>query len=239
MNTVPSKINVLQSAHDQNTSLELLPTEASSLRHGLPETTSTLLTGNSVLTSIRRLIVLVPDLEVDQAELARQIWELASPPGLAVLFFSLCTDISNESHMNRRLIALAAMTREPRVHVETRLEFGRNWIHAIRKIFSPGDIVVCPAEQSLGWRRKPLGQILEAAHVPVWTLSGFYSLTPRTRNWLVELIFWVVSIAIMLGFFWLQTQVVNFSNSWAQNIFLILSVFAEVGLLWGWHAVSS
>src|SRR5574337_473172 len=55
------------------------------------------------LVSARRLIVLVPNWDVDEVEIARQVWELAVPLGLAIVFFGLCKDITEELSMQRRL----------------------------------------------------------------------------------------------------------------------------------------
>lgn len=194
---------------------------------------------DTTLEPVRRLIVLVPNLDMDEVAVARQIWELASPPGLAVLFLGLCADIIEEPRMRRRLIALAALTRDARVPVETRLEFDHNWIRRVKAILGSGDIIVCHAEQRTGLWRKPLSQTLAAMGAPVWILAGFYPPINGSRpGRLTEVIFWAISMAILVGFFWLQVQIARLPKDWTQSTLLSLSVLVEVGLLWAWHHFS-
>ncbi len=187
----------------------------------------------------QRLVVLVSNLDSDEVEVARQIWEMAAPPHLAVLFLALCTDIREEPGMRRRLATLAALTRDDRVPVETRLSFGRDWIREVRNILADGDVVVCPAEQQTGLRHKPLNQALAVTGAPIWTLDGLYRAgSAARRNPLAEVLFWFVSIIIMLAFWWLQVKIVNLPKDWAHTTLLGASVLVEIILLYFWHRFS-
>lgn len=194
---------------------------------------------DSGLTAARRLVVLVPAVDVDEAAVARYIWELAAPAGLAVLFLGLCARSTQEPAMQRRLVTLASLTRDARIALETRLEFGRNWLRRIRAVYQPGDVIVCHAEQRAGLGRKPLSRMVESMGAPVWTLAGLYPLegTGR-RDGPAELVFWAVSIAILAGFFWLQVRIVRMHEDWANNMLLYFSIITETGLLWAWHHLS-
>jgi hypothetical protein len=192
------------------------------------------------LAPARRLIVLVPALDVDEAAVARRIWELAAPAGLAVLFLGLCAGSSQEPGMQRRLVTLASLTRDARIQLETRLEFGRNWLRWIRAVYRPGDVIVCDAEQLSGRGSKPLRQRIQALGAPVWTLAGLYPPGGATRpSGPAELVFWVVSLAILAGFFWMQIRIVRLHEDWADNMLLYLSAVVETGLLWAWHHFSA
>ena len=70
------------------------------------------------LTAIQRLIVLIPNLDVDETAIARKIWDLAFPARLSVLLLGLCPNLHEESNVRRRLITIAALIREPRISVE-------------------------------------------------------------------------------------------------------------------------
>lgn len=188
----------------------------------------------------RRLIVLVPDLGIDDAEMARQIWEIASPPRLTVLYLGLCRHSAEEAQMQRRLITLSALTSDPRVSVKTRLEFGNAWPPKVKATLRADDIIVCHAEQRAGFWHTPLSRVLETLGAPVWTLSGFYEpMNASMAEPLKEIIFWVISIAILIGFTFIQIRVVRLSKDWAQSILLYLSILVEAGLLWAWHHLSS
>jgi hypothetical protein len=188
---------------------------------------------------VRRLVVLVPNLEMDEVEMARRIWELASPPHLAVLFLALCTDAVDEPRIRRRLATLAALTRDERIAIETRLEFGRNWIAKLKAILRDDDIVICYADHTVGWNHKPLSHVLDEKGASVWTLKGLEMTTAQVhRKPFAEFVFWFVSLAIIAVFLWLQIRILTISEGWAQNTLLYLSVPIEIGLLWVWNNIS-
>ncbi len=205
-----------------------------------PHVSELLVANQDDVADIRRLVVLVPSVEMDDVQIAREIWELAAPPHLAVLFLGLCSDISEESQMRRRLATLAALTRDPRITVESQLEYGKNFIRHIKTIQQNGDVIVCHAEQQIGFGNKHLSKALEKAGASVWTLSGFYSKKNSLRSQpLAGVIFWSISILILAIFFWFQAQTLRLTVNWAKNTLLYASVFTEVGLLWVWHKISS
>ncbi len=198
-----------------------------------------LLEESSGLRTVRRLVVLVPAADVDEVELARRIWELAAPSGLAVLFLGLCAQIAEEPAMQRRLVTLASLTRDARIPLETRIEFGRDWLRRIKPIHRPGDVIICHAEQTTGLRHRPLSRALESLGGPVWTLAGFYSSRDASPHGpLSGVVFWGVSMVILAAFFWLQVRMVRLDDDWAHNLLLYLSVLAESGLLWLWQQLS-
>ncbi len=187
----------------------------------------------------RRLIVLIPDGDLEEAEVARQVWDMAAPAGLAVLFFGLCKDTTEGLSMHRRLAILANLTRDPRVPVQTQLEFGGRWLRRLAALSGRGDVVVCLAEQRMGLRHRPVSEELTKRGLSVWTLEGIYlpARNPAVRS-IREVIFWIVSIATIAGFFWLQVSITRLSEDWASSGLMYFSVLVEVGLLWIWHSVS-
>jgi len=192
------------------------------------------------LTDIQRLVILVPNGDIDEARVAREIWETAVPARSAVLFIGLYTDIMEEPHMRRRLAMLAALTRDDRISVETRLEFGRNWIRSLKPISKTGDVVICFTEQQTGFWYRSLSEALEKTGASVWTLSGSNPMknAPLQQSF-ASILFWSLSIVILTGFFWLQAQTLRLTVEWAKNTLLYLSVFGEIGLLWFLHKLLS
>ena len=189
---------------------------------------------------IRRLVVLVPNVDIDEVKVAREIWETSTPAQLSVLYLGLCTDIVEEPHMRRMLAMLAALTRDARINVETRLEFGRNWIRSLKPISRAGDVVVCFAEQQTALWHKPLSEALEKTGASVWTLSEFYPMKNNSSPGpYAGILFWGLSIVILTGFFWLQVQTIRLTVEWAKDTLLYLSVPGEVGALWFLHKILS
>ncbi len=192
------------------------------------------------LAPAQRLIVLVPDREVDEIELARRIWEIASPHRLAVLFLGLSRSVAEESQLRRRLINLSALTRDPSLKVETSLELGKDWMRHLRTILRKGDVLVFHSHLKLSGRRKPAREILSALDVPLLMLDGYeVNQEFSSSSPLLELAFWIVSIAIVFGFFLLQTKLLRSPEDWSWEVLLSLSVLVEIALLYGWHRLTS
>jgi hypothetical protein len=83
-----------------------------------------------------------------------------------------------------------------------------------------------------------LSQILESnVDAPVYILSGLEPQHEAVPNWLSQSIAWIGLIAIMAGSFLLQIQIMSVPAGWAQSTLLMLSVIAELGLLWVWNSL--
>jgi len=191
------------------------------------------------LIRTHRLVVLMPNLDINEADIAREIWKLAFPPGLAVLFLGLCPNVNEEPRVRRRLATVAALTRDIRVPVEVQLEFGRNWIRKLEAVLEAGDIVVCHAEQQTGLWRQPLKLALARLNIPTLTLKGFIpSMYKSPSTFLRESVFWLVSIAVLFVFFLFQIRILRISEEWASDALLSLSIVIEFGLFWVWNELS-
>src|SRR5688572_9915254 len=112
--------------------------------------------------SVRRLIILVPDLEWDYIPVIHRIWELANAQHARVLLLSLCTDSKQELSLRRALVILCAMLQDGRIRVETNVEIGTNWVDVVKRNYRTGDMIVCFAEQHTGLLHKPLSHILKS-----------------------------------------------------------------------------
>lgn len=194
-----------------------------------------LIPADQPLPPARRLVVLIPDQDTDEMELARRIWALTSPRQLAVLYLGLASDPLLEARARRRLTTLAALTRGEGVTVQTHLAIGSSWERAVTAIWRSGDLMICHAEQFEvnGLWRRPLAQKLVATlQAPVCLLSGFYPnvrLPPST--WMTHVLSWFIPLAILLGFFLLQVQIAEQVQGWLQTALLSASVALEFGLV--------
>ena len=207
----------------------------------VPVVMSLLLPEGVALPQARRLVVLVPDLDVDQAALARRIWNLAAPSKRAVLYLGLTTSTSEEPQARRQLASIAALTRDDWVKTSTALVVETDWVSALRPQLRPGDVIVCHTEQMLpGWRgAQPLGHALcQILQTPVHLLEGFYAGDPaQPAHPTAAIVFWVGAFAILALAFWLQVQINALPKNWAESALMVISVVAECGLIGLWSRV--
>jgi hypothetical protein len=190
--------------------------------------------------SAKRLIVLVTQAEVDEARLARRVWQMAVPGHSDVLYVALAHDTDDELLARRCLVTLVSITRDDRIHIATQVVFQSQWLTALRPLVQPGDVIVCAAEQTvkrLGRSAQPLNSQLAAALAePIQALEDVCvkpSPPRHRRGW--PIIREAVPFAIVAGFLgfqmWTTTQLVRGA---ADNVVLALSVVVEFSLIWLW-----
>ena len=192
----------------------------------------------SDLQPVRRLIVLVPESEVDSALAVRKIWELANALESRVQFLGLSKDAEHEPSVRRQVVTLSAMVGDENIPVESKIEIGNDWLNAVKSEWHEGDVIVCYAEHRSGLTRRPLSQILESnLNATVYVLGGFHQEVHMRASWIFNTLAWAGSIAIILGFFWLQSKLGQFSTDWAYSTLLYISLIAEAGSIWAWNSL--
>ena len=181
---------------------------------------------------VRRLIVLVPEMESDYLPAVRRIWEMANAQHAHVQFLGLCKNATNEPSLQRQLVTMSALVGDDEVSAESKVEIGTNWVDVVKRNYQTGDMIVCFAEQRVGLRHKPLSQILQSnLKIPVYILSGLYMPKPKSKL-LSQVIAWLGFLGILIGFFVLQIDIVQISKGELQSILLILSIIPEFWLIW-------
>jgi hypothetical protein len=190
---------------------------------------------NVSLESSNRLIVLVPP-EIDYSAATRRIWKHSNATGMPVLLLGLCKDSAQEPGLRRGLVIMASLLQDGEVCAEIKIEFGTNWVEAVKRTCQAGDMILCFAEQRAGLLHRPLGQILQSnLKASVYILSP---LTPRKlpqADWLPQVVAWLGSAGIIAGSFLLQTRITSIPQDWAQTTLLIFSVVGEIWFIWIWN----
>lgn len=188
----------------------------------------------------RRLIALIPAAELDDAELARRIGDLAATLESPVLLLGLYQHTSDEALLRRQMVTIAAVLRSHKINVKVRVEPGRDWVAAVRAVVRPGDSIACITEQEAGLPRRPLSLILSSglgSSVHVLSLPGPVAPVPPRKSLLAEIVAWGGVIGIVLGFFWLQVQIEQLPKDWAHGALLYLSIIVEIALIWAWNSL--
>jgi hypothetical protein len=190
------------------------------------------------LRPVRRLIVLVPESLAESAIVAGKLWGLAKAHEGSVQLIGLCKDVALESSLRRQLIFLSSMISDGFVSVESKIEFGGNWLKVVKANWQEGDILVCFAGHYIGLTHRPLSQLIESnLKLNVYILEGFCPADPPRKNRFSSAIAWVGSLSILAVFFWMQAQIIQLPEVWAQNALMYISIPVEVSLIWGWNTL--
>ncbi len=186
-------------------------------------------------TTVQRLVMVLFEAE-EEALLARRIMDLITPRNLAVLLIGVAPNPTGEAQLRRSLARLAGFLREHSSaagRVEFRIEAGRDWIAGLRTIVRPGDMIGCYSEQTVGVMERPLCDVLSSdIGLPVYAFSGLRAARKHPRKRLSQAASWLASLASIGGFLLLQARIVIAAQGWLQTVLLLMTLGAEVGLLW-------
>jgi hypothetical protein len=184
------------------------------------------------------LIVLVPP-DWDSSSFTRRLCRLATETNSNIQLLGVCSHANQELALRRDLVTVAALIRDARVYVETRVEVGTDWLAAVRHSYQKGDMIVCIADQSVGLRRRPLSQLLESTlEAPIYILSD-RKIRPSESNALSQVISWSGFLGIIVAFFFLQAKITQLPDDWFQTFLAILTLIPELGLILLWNSLFS
>jgi hypothetical protein len=198
----------------------------------------------------QRLVVIM--LEADEeAVLASRILVLAGTRYQHVLLLGVCPDPLRQTELRRKLVTIAAFLRQQRLPAESHLsqslqslsveitiERGRDWIERIKTVLQPDDEVACYDAQNVGRQPKPLCDILSSElEFPIYVLSDLRPSGPARQQLLSQATSWLGSIAAIGAFFLLQARIAAVVQGWAQSCLLLVTLFAEVSIVWIWNSL--
>lgn len=192
---------------------------------------------------VRRLVVLVPDQGADGVDLARQIWALAEPCELPVLFLcALKGGDAREAAARLRLATLAAQVRDDHIAVNTIVMSNRSWVVAVRQQWQDGDLVLCCADQTVPTvygGRQLLCHVLESAlGIPVFVLAGLYTEAPAAPGpWndrLARYVHWALLAALVIAFSVAEVQADQSIIGLPRALILLAMGVLEVGMIVAW-----
>ena len=104
------------------------------------------------ISAAKRLVVLIPDSELDETILGRQVWNLALPGQKSVVLLSAAQNLDEELRAIHRLTQIVAVANDPRFHIESIVRFQSGWIRAIKSIYKPGDLILCFESHKIPFR---------------------------------------------------------------------------------------
>jgi hypothetical protein len=186
-----------------------------------------------------KLIVVVSGI-AEEAALARRILVLASARDLPLLLLGVCAESDGELELRRKLVILAAFTRDQGLSVEIRVESGKDWVRKVAAVWNEGDLLACYAGENSGTQRNSLSDLLSSnLGIPVYLFTGLDTSRPDRNGIFSQIVSWIGSVAIILGFLWFQMKVTPPGTNGAYPVWLILSVLVEIGMIWLWNSLSA
>ncbi len=205
---------------------------------------------DAVIASRLVVVMLEPD---EEATLAGRILMLAGKDCRNVLLVGVCPDALRQTELRRRLVTIAAFLREQRLPdtsrtarsqedlcVEVRIEHGKDWIQRVKMTLQPGDTLACYEGQEAAKPRRQLCDVLSSNLESSTSIYVFSQLTPprsSRRTLLSQATSWLGSLAGIGTFFLLQMRIVTAIQGGTQSVLLLLTLFAEVGVIWIWNSL--
>jgi hypothetical protein len=200
-----------------------------------PQSTNVSHLAQPELESTHQLFVLVSSTEVDTTMLTRRVWELANAGAFHVKFIGLCNDAGKELATRRALVTMSSMMNYGTLTSDIEVIVGKNWIDSLKPRVDQGDMVVYWDAEPAGLLRKPISQLLYAdLNVPLYIIPGGATPQDARSAWSSQIVAWIGFIAIVLGFFFLQTKIYQLAIGWA-TVLALISVAVEFWLIWVWH----
>jgi hypothetical protein len=190
---------------------------------------------------IRQLLVLLPNAEINEAQLAHTLWTLAGEHHASVHILALINDWADEAQVRLRVALLIALLHgsgiEPAEHYE---RDSTDWISIVRRLYQPGDVIVCHAEQTLPLNNgrlpphfSPLSTHIAMLHMPVCELRGAIKQMPAMtlrraiRVWGLPLFIIFGSVALEILFMrWARDWV-----EWSRQSVLLAYTAAEIFMI--------
>lgn len=179
-----------------------------------------------------RLLVVVPDV-TEAALLASRIQVMARKRSQDVLLIGVASQQLSAGELRRRLTLLAAFLQNAGLHVQVRVLEAQEWIAEIQALLKEDDLLACCVVESQPGAIEPWTELLaKRFRRPVYAFMDSGSPTTPQRRLPARVAPWLGSIAIILGFFWLQVLLSQQGNGAGVTGLLIASVPVEVGLIW-------
>ncbi len=191
----------------------------------------------------QRLVVLVPDQDVDEVHFSRAIRGVMLPETTHVVLVTAVNSVESELAARRRLAIISSQVSDFYVYVEARIVWHRTWIAAARETAGEGDQIACPPELTsrVGLRkREPLDEtIARRLGLKVIPLPGFFtkSRTPLTQA-LLQVGYWAVILAIVAGFFVLESGTSQAAPGLVGQVIVVLLMIFELGAIYLWTAIT-
>ncbi len=189
-----------------------------------------------------RLVVLVPDQDMDEVRFSRAIRSTLQPETTHVVLVTAVYSLESELAARRRLATISSQVSDFNLYVEVRIVWNGSWVAAARQVAEAGDRFVCPPEMTVrrGLRqREPLDAAIARLGLVVVPLPGFFKNShPGITQALLQIGYWAVILAIVGGFFVLESGTSQVAPGWIGQVIVAVLMIFELGAIYLWTAIT-
>jgi hypothetical protein len=194
-----------------------------------------------LLPQARRLVVIIPNQNVNTVDFARTVRSLALSGYKNVLLVGLEGEPDLGLAGKRELTTISALVTDPHFKVESMVAWGRSWVKSLNEISVAGDLIVCPAELTvpagIGKRESLDLALIRRLKLPVVVLPGFFhDVHPGVLTYLHKFPYWIILVIILAGFFKLESAIDLSSGGWTKQVILLALVIIEVIAVYLWSS---
>ncbi len=190
-----------------------------------------------------RLLILVPDQDVDAIRFSRAIRSVLLPETTHVVLVTAVNSVEVELSARRRLASISSQVSDCYLYVDVRIVWNRSWIAAARQVAEPGDQIACPPELVVrkGLRKREPLNVAIAHRLGLTTISlpGFFNNShPGITRLLLQTGYWAVILAIVAGFFLLESDALQTAPGWIGQMTVVVLMVFELGAIYLWTAIT-
>ena len=203
------------------------------------QSTKDLYSYNEPVPQFRRLVVLVPDADIDEIRAARCLRRMMNSNKEGIFLLSILRGNESDPQVQRRLANLAAILRDPVYKVTARTLARQNWSSQLRQNLLPHDLLVCFPGDRIAMGRftsRSVDQVVRRElQIPVVLLTGLEIVHDKEPQWIRHTLGWAISLAIILVFLHLDIAVIKNTPGYISTFLLVFVTVLEAGVIWDWN----
>jgi hypothetical protein len=192
-----------------------------------------------------RLLVVVPDHELDEARYAKKARSLADYYQLDIVFLGKLSEINDESYLRRRMITLAGISTTDVISSNFIISYQKRWKSIITKEYKPGDFVLIQKDlleiHGLFHRFNVSEEISKKFGLNTIINNEFIPANPESGivKAILPIIYWIGIMAILVISFVVESSIGQHTFGWIRTLAEISIVGIEIFSLWIWNSIAS
>jgi hypothetical protein len=192
-----------------------------------------------------KLLVIVPEDDLEEVKFAKKARSLAEYYDLDILFLGKVTSFETEPFLRRRLITLAGISSNNILKTQFITYSNSSWIKIISNVYKTGDFILCPKElphSRISFSRLPMVERIKNQYGDkVITVTGLM-VSPKHKKMeqlIIPFLYWAGIIFILTTAFGLEASFGSHTFGWFRVVGEISLVGIEILSLWVWNSITN